>query len=379
MTALTVTMTPSRPSLQPPACEWCGSTANLRRCTGCKAIYYCSQSHRQSHHAAHRSACEAVGSALAGVVKEEIPFRASFFNGRHPTIPRHHLPEARRYTAARRWWILVLLEKFGQAGGRRHVVETALEHCLEVMREKQDDISELGRFVPSLLLRLGRDQEAYDFIKWYVAVEHGWGWGNSRLGYLGVKNADVLEYPAFEMENRLDTWPSLPSDLNYFMLSALILVKMRVLNELLDIQNTFRALNGFMVPEILGLVQSQLLTGALRSRPEILRRSTDDISALILQSKIHIMALFDAAEQHHPTSWRSMRGQRVANASPDPEADALCNRSSWLETHGALKTLNHAVELREKKCGYLKYEYIRNNGHKRLVAKEVATSALASS
>ncbi|CAH0046786.1 unnamed protein product [Clonostachys solani] len=356
-------MTPSPPSLQPLACEYCGSTASLLRCTGCKAV----------------TACEAVGSALAGVIKEEIPFRATFFNGRHPTIPRNHLPEARRYAAARRWWILVLLENFGQAGGRRHVVETALEHCLEVMREKQDDISELGRFVPSLLVRLGRDQEAYDFIKWYVAVEHGWGWGNSTLGYLGIKNADVLEYPEFEMENRHETWPNLTSDLNFFMLSTLILVKMRVLDDLRNVQNAFRALQGYVVPEILELVQAHLLSGALKSRHEILRRSTDDRSALILQSKIHIMALFDAAEQHHPTSWRLMRGQRVANASPEPESDALCSRSSWLETHGALETLNRAAERREKKCGYLSYEYITNNGRKRLVAKDEATSALASS
>ncbi|VUC32499.1 unnamed protein product [Clonostachys rosea] len=372
-------MTPSSPSLQPLACEYCGSTASLTRCIGCKSVYYCSQAHRQSHHADHKPACEAVGTALAEVIKAEIPYRAALFNGSPIIGPHGLLPQARKYASARTEGIWVLLKHLGQAGGRRHVVETALAQSMELMREVESSVRELGRFLPSLLLRVGRDQEAYDFIKGYVTLGHPSPWVHSKLGYLDVKNADVLEYPEFHTDNRVMTWSDLPSELRPIMLSSLILVKVRVLDDLWNIQNAFRALDGFVVPEILDLIRAHLLAGALTSRPEILRRSSDDISALIVQSRTHIMALLDAFEQYKPTRRRLMGpGRRVVNAREAEQHD-FCSNSSWVETEGALRTLDRAAKLCETKGGYFSYEYVISDGRKRLVAKDVAHADPSSS
>ncbi|KAM0397016.1 hypothetical protein HYE67_001595 [Fusarium culmorum] len=53
-------------------------------------------------------------------------------------------------------------------------------------------------YVPALHLRLGNDQQAYDFIKWYAVVpdEH-YTWNDTSLPFLDLHDQDALE-PVFE-------------------------------------------------------------------------------------------------------------------------------------------------------------------------------------
>jgi hypothetical protein len=50
--------------------------------------------------------------------------------------------------------------------------------------------------VPSLMLRPGRNQDAYDFVKWWAACDPGrYDWGDMELPYVVTKDVDVLEDP----------------------------------------------------------------------------------------------------------------------------------------------------------------------------------------
>lgn len=51
--------------------------------------------------------------------------------------------------------------------------------------------------VPALLLRLDRDQECYDFLKWYATTgqEGDYDWGDLDEPFLDLKDMDVLESP----------------------------------------------------------------------------------------------------------------------------------------------------------------------------------------
>lgn len=61
---------------------------------------------------------------------------------------------------------------------------------------------------PALDLRLGKDQECYDFCKWWATTgqEGNYDSGNLDNPYLDVKNADVFEPLP---ENLVGKWPSL--------------------------------------------------------------------------------------------------------------------------------------------------------------------------
>lgn len=49
--------------------------------------------------------------------------------------------------------------------------------------------------VPGLMVRLNKDQECYDFIKWWAITgdDAHYGWGDMDLPYLYIENADVFE------------------------------------------------------------------------------------------------------------------------------------------------------------------------------------------
>lgn len=75
--------------------------------------------------------------------------------------------------------------------------------------------------IPALYIRLGRDQAAYDFMKWYATTgqDPRYNWGDIDLPFLDIKDGDVLESPA-------GMWTDEWLDLSHC--SAVVLVKVRV-------------------------------------------------------------------------------------------------------------------------------------------------------
>jgi hypothetical protein len=78
-------------------------------------------------------------------------------------------------------------------------IQAANDHLRDMPRLCRGDNMGVRDLVPGLLLRLGRDQECYDFIKWYgtQGKASDYDWGDMDLPYLDVKNADVFEAPDF--------------------------------------------------------------------------------------------------------------------------------------------------------------------------------------
>ena len=49
-------------------------------------------------------------------------------------------------------------------------VEAAHDHVMDILRLNHSDNMGVRDMVPSLKLRLGRDQECYDFCKWWATT-----------------------------------------------------------------------------------------------------------------------------------------------------------------------------------------------------------------
>src|SRR4051794_23568030 len=100
-------------------------------------------------------------------------------------------------------------------------VQAALGHILEMLRLCRGDNMGVRDHAPALFLRLGKDQDCYDFCKWYATEgQRGdYDWGNMELGFLDVKNADTFESPKL--------WTGEWTDLSHAV--AVTLIKVRLL------------------------------------------------------------------------------------------------------------------------------------------------------
>ena len=74
-------------------------------------------------------------------------------------------------------------------------VDAQLQHCMDILRLNHSDNMGMRDQVPHLMLRVNKDQECYDFVKWWATCDpHGRrDWGDPDLPYFDTKNADVFE------------------------------------------------------------------------------------------------------------------------------------------------------------------------------------------
>lgn len=224
----------------------------------------------------------------------------------------------------------------------RIAVQTALDHLMDMMRLNRSDNLGLRDMAPSLMLRLGRDQDAYDFVKWWATCDPDghYDWGNMALPYLDTKAADVLEEPTW--------WTGDFLDLSHA--SAVILIKLRILLKLLDLQNTTRAFQASTIPwEIVNLVRGELLShSAVAGRQDLAIADAAAVAAMIESVKKQIWALYLAMDMANMHFWpllvsmqdddvKVQRPYSYSRGSPE-EADLmiLYNYPAWEETPGAL-------------------------------------------
>ena len=151
-----------------PRCAFCNSSneGHLSRCAACSVVHYCSRDHQVAHRDAHKGVCNGIKKALQVLEKEETKLRA------HPgdwmTPPNlfedsvgHFwgIHETRPYMRSR----YAVVEAY-LAIDTYAAVEAARSHLADMLRLCRGDNMGVRDLVPATLLRLGRDQECYDFV-----------------------------------------------------------------------------------------------------------------------------------------------------------------------------------------------------------------------
>jgi len=129
----------------------------------------------------------------------------------------------RPYMVGRYFLVLALLKV-----NNKPAVEAALEHGLDMLRLNHDDNQGLRCIIPALYLRLGRDQDCYDHLVWWLL----YGRGDNQLHW-GHPDAIVKDYNA--LEPVADFLKGIP-DLS--QLVALALVKIRMLIDVRKFQSS---------------------------------------------------------------------------------------------------------------------------------------------
>ncbi|KAE9973220.1 hypothetical protein BLS_005919 [Venturia inaequalis] len=176
-------------------CAVCGTGKDLLRCGMCKVQRYCGRDHQAEHRPAHKAACTAVKKKRSTMEEEEQELRrlnGDIFEEEEGRFWGIH--ETRPYMRARYAFVEALVKV-----GTYDAVEVAYDNLRDMLRLCRGDNMGVRDVIPGLLLRLGRDQECYDFIKWWNTEGNGnsFDWVDMDLPYLDVKDADVFESPEY--------------------------------------------------------------------------------------------------------------------------------------------------------------------------------------
>ncbi|KYK59248.1 hypothetical protein DCS_00378 [Drechmeria coniospora] len=348
-------------TLLPLACHLClGQNGNLHRCSACRTVYYCGKECQVSDRRAHKKACKSVQRARAYHEDEEKKLR--WIPGDFPSPDRVFdahvgrfwaITETRPYMRARYLLVDVLLLCFGRVGGSVLVVEEALAHLLDLMRLARKDQMLLRQQVPSLYIRLGRDQEAYDFMKWFATTveDPDYDWTDLDRPFLDVENADVFE--PLEMP-----WTR-TRDLDLGQAVAMTLIKMRLLLDLEALQNVRVALRGTLPAEIIEMIRDNLVGRIVGARPGLLLAPPEVTVGLARTMKGQVRELHAAVQANSPHLWKLLAADPDSCKLEMPrmlhmyhkhgsrdEAMTTCwfSSAAWHETPGAVAMLRRLIQ-----------------------------------
>ena len=328
-----------------PSCSSCnqsGHSANLLRCLGCNAIYYCGREHQLADREAHKAECNSVKKATKTLASEEQRLRslpADMFMPQ-PIFEEHAghfwgIHETRPYMRARYGLVEALLKFKTYAA-----VKAAHGHLMEMLRLCRGDNMGVRDIVPALFLRLGDDQGCYDFCVWYATTgqDSDYDWGDTDLGFLDVKDANVFE--------------SVPENMvgKYFDLShsvALTLLKIKVIMDVRTLRDS--SVIGEKVPqEIIDGIRTQLVTGTVIAR-HIKVTDIDSQKSVIQKLEGQIKDLYTAIDARNKHFWPALLNPG-ANLAARPSAYShgtgsemqlvlKYNYDAWSETPGAIDVI----------------------------------------
>lgn len=174
-------------------CSICSVSA-VTRCQRCLSIVYCSKECQQrgwSGINTHRKICAQIKKAKEKVEEEAKKLKTfKRLKGKMPKKPKDcdfeennlfetsvgtfwNIKEAHSYCESRLELALALRE-CGAQNKSLLAVEIALEHLLALLKlTGGDQMKVISKTVPSLFLFLGKEKQAYNFIKWWVNFEDG--------------------------------------------------------------------------------------------------------------------------------------------------------------------------------------------------------------
>ncbi|KAK0741956.1 hypothetical protein B0T21DRAFT_360446 [Apiosordaria backusii] len=314
--------------LPPNCCPICDATTGLRACGGCRVISYCGPDHQSSHRSEHKTACNDIKKTREKLEREEASLRANpgdvfllpadVFNTSVGSF--WGILGTRDYMRARNAAAHALLQ-----ADTRVAVKKALDHFLDMLRLCRSDNFGVRDIIPSLLLRLDREQECYDFLKWWATadLDGRYNWGDPTLPYLDIQGADV-----FEPVNMFSKHTSLPH------LAMAALLKLCLYLDLEAYETAIENGDGEPDRPVGNLVRTKVRTLGMQT-----------MSTLVERLKAQYHTLIRLVNDANPYFWSALVESEGARAMPSEyspgspeEADVAlyyCG-SAWEESEDAM-------------------------------------------
>ncbi|KAE8449065.1 hypothetical protein EG329_008653 [Mollisiaceae sp. DMI_Dod_QoI] len=307
---------------------------------------YCGREHQVAHRNEHKRACNAIKKSKEKLDAEEVKLR---------NMPPDMFTPANLFEeqVGRFWGILdtrdYMRARYAYADALLKIestlaVQAAFDNIRDLLRLCRGDNMGMRYVLPGIFLRLGRDQECYDFIKWWAIDRPDYDWSDMSLPYLDMKDEDVFGGVALFTKEYS----------NLCFTVAITLIKIRLLLDLENLQNA-SILCAKMPQELLDGVRSQLVSDAIVHNP----RKKDlmegkNLTSLIKELKSQIDDLHTAVYESNPYFWPAMLDpQRHLTAEPQPYSAGSIpemqiylqySYASWAETSGAIEIIEKLEE-----------------------------------
>lgn len=174
-------------------------------------------------------------------------------------------------------------------------VEAALDHTMDMFRLNRSDNLLLRFIAPSLFLRLGKDQQCYDFLKWHATTgsRDDYDWGDMSEPFLDLRDENVFE-PVTEF---------IKEYAEVAHAASLMLIKMRLLMDAQTLQNShFLYDDECILPsEIVDRIRKEAVGKIIAQKKDILTNT--DQRSLIETLEEQIRQLFQFVKANNKYVW----------------------------------------------------------------------------
>ncbi|CAG8259276.1 unnamed protein product [Penicillium salamii] len=322
----------------PDGCGVCGKEDNTRLCTGCRVMPYGSVEHQSFHRPEHKSDCNRIKKCSDAMKLQEKILRLNPLNdldvfeesrGRFWEIwaTRPYMDARLNYRAA-----LTFIRNATS-------VKLQLPTLMETMNLYPADSGVQTReIIPAVMIRLDKDQECYDFLKWWAT--HGNVYGERSYHdsepFLNIKDANPLE----PVEPFLRNMEELPH------IVCLTLIKIRLY--MIMATKIGAEMNDLPKPPIFDGM-SVLNKSSITTNPSIASLEGLALAKAAETVMCQIQTLYDAVNDYNPLIWPELLDpdETVGNApmgkglSQREQANAvqLWTWLAWAETYGATSFL----------------------------------------
>ena len=208
----------------------CGDSGTLRLCTGCRMVKFCSVECQKEYWSIHKKHCRAI-QRMEGQVRREkekavrqVGIEA--FEGENVGRIWSN-PFLRDYCNTRRYLANSYLD-MAHEEEYEHMYEAGLAHYFELLRLIHWDDLGLREKVPFILINLNRDDDAYNFVKWWITIDPNFDYNwddvpqSTQQGdWLWLKNENRYESPVLLLEKSSD-------NVSLAHVVALLLLKLRI-------------------------------------------------------------------------------------------------------------------------------------------------------
>lgn len=224
-----------------PVCIHClRKPAGLLRCSRCQTAWYCNSSCQKADYEEHKEICLCIAREVKLVERLAVPLRSirltlfsepeNLFETRVGTFAQ--VERTRPYTTAR-GDLMETYMRAAYAADIKDVWEIVLSHALELMRMDATGSEDVRYGTPFTLLNLHRDDDAFDFIRYWMKRNGGGEDVIAELLHLhaGSEEGDWL-YPREKNCRFLDFFEECTNiterDMSLAYLVALLVIKLRI-------------------------------------------------------------------------------------------------------------------------------------------------------
>ncbi|KAH8812755.1 hypothetical protein F5884DRAFT_786321 [Xylogone sp. PMI_703] len=329
-----------------PRCPICDKKENLLRCQACRVVHYCGRDHQVADRPNHKRACKAIMEAQVDLNEAEQELRDFPGDGLTPANPFETAPghfwgiHGTRPYMQYRYTLVEALVKVKT----RAAVQSALDHLLDMLRLCRGDNQGVRDVAPALFLRLGKDQECYDFVKWWATTGNrsDYDWGDMSLPYLDIKDADVFEDIA-AVSRRFP-------DLSHLV--SITLLKIRLLHDLRSLQSsTVVGTMASLPQEIVDNIRGKLVSSIVARNKDLME--SNDHSTAIQRLESQIGQLCEDVNKANPHFWPALlnpgnnlkaRPQFYGRGGAEEMQLVLqYSYNSWIETPGAIDIIREKM------------------------------------